>query len=294
MTISSMTGFARVEGEHAGRRWTWEAKSVNGRGFEIRFRLPPGYDYLEPDLRKLAGGAFARGTINVTLSIDRTVAGLGFRINEPALDEALRVIAAIRSRIDCAPPQAEGILNIRGLVMEDEGEADEDARAEFVAAIRASFKEAVALLKSSRDLEGSSLLATLSRHVDEIDRLAGEARRHAAAAPAAIRDRIAAQLNELLAGAGVPEERLAQEAAIFAIKADVREELDRIAAHVVAARTLLKDNDPIGRRLDFLTQEFNREANTLCSKAQDMSLKRIGLDLKSVIDQMREQVQNIE
>ncbi|HXI87288.1 MAG TPA: YicC/YloC family endoribonuclease [Parvularculaceae bacterium] len=289
-----MTGFARVDGAENGRRWTWEAKSVNGRGLEVRFRLPPGHDYLEPDLRKFASEAFARGTLSATLTLDRTASGAVLRINEAALDEALKAVASIRARIDCEKPRAEGVLNIRGVLVEDEGDADDEARAHFAAALIASFRDVAAALKKARDGEGKALAAGLSHQIDEVERLASEARAHAAAVPGAIRQRIAAQLSELLAGGGLSEERVAQEAALLAIKADIREELDRLVAHVAAARALLKDKEPVGRRLDFLTQEFNREANTLCSKAQDMGLKRLGLDLKTVIDQMREQVQNIE
>ena len=294
MTVSSMTGFARVESAHDGRRWTWEMKSVNGRSLEIRFRLPPGYDQIEPDLRKAASEVFARGTINAALALDKASSVAGLRLNETALDDALKMISSIRQRIDCEKPRAEGILNIRGLVVEDEGEGDEATQTAFAAALVTSFKDAASALKAARDAEGRNLAGALSHQIDEVERLADEARDHASATPGAIRARISAQLSELLAGGNIAEERLAQEAAFLAIKADVREELDRIVAHVVAARALLDDKEPVGRRFDFLTQEFNREANTLCSKAQDMGLKRLGLELKSVIDQMREQVQNIE
>lgn len=294
MPLSSMTGFARVEGAHNGRRWTWELKSVNGRGLELRLRLPPGYDYLEPELRKAAAAVFARGSLIATLSLDKTAGLAGLRINKAALDEALRMIEAIGARIDCAKPRAEGILNIRGVVEPDEGEGDEEARAAFAAALIASFQEAASALKASRDSEGDSLAAMVAGQIGEIERLTEEARAHAAASPDAIRARVETQLAEILAGAAIPEERIAQEAALIAIRADVREELDRLSAHIAGARALLGEKEPTGRRFDFLTQEFNREANTLCSKAQDMGLKRLGLDLKTVIDQMREQVQNIE
>lgn len=294
MTISSMTGFARVEGAHEGRRWTWELKSVNGRGLEMRFRLPPGLDALEPDLRKTASEFFSRASLNATLNLDKAAAGASLRLNEAALDEALAMIEEVRSRIECEKPRAEGVLNIRGVVESDDGSEDEAARAKFAAAVTASFRQAADALREARRAEGASLVGVLAGQIDMIEKLAGEARGHAAAAPDAIRARIAAQLDDLLAGAAVPQDRLAQEAALLAIKADVREELDRLDAHVAAARALLKDPEPVGRRLDFLTQEFNREANTLCSKAQDMGLKRLGLDLKTAVDRLREQVQNIE
>jgi uncharacterized protein (TIGR00255 family) len=294
MAVSSMTGFARVEGAHDGRRWTWELKSVNGRGLELRFRLPPGLDYLEPDLRKASAETFSRGSFTATLTTDKTALGPALRINNGALEEAIRMIETIRARIDCEKPRAEGILNVRGVVEQDEGEDDEAARASWAGATVAGFRKCASALQEARAREGKSLGATLSAQIDAIERLELEARTNASVSPEAIRARISAQLSELTAGAAIPEERLAQEAALLAIRADIREELDRLAAHVVAARALLQDREPVGRRLDFLTQELNREANTLCSKAQDMALKRLGLDLKTVIDQMREQVQNIE
>lgn len=294
MAISSMTGFARIEGAQDGRRWTWEIKSVNGRGLELRFRLPPGFDFLEPELRKAAAEAFSRGSFNATLNIDKTALGPALRINSEALDEAIRMIETIRGRIDCEKPRAEGILNVRGVVEQDESDQDEAARAAWANALISGFRKATAALQTARAAEGKNLAAALTAQIDGIERLELEARANAAASPEAMRARLAAQLAELTAGAGIAEERLAQEAALLAIKADIREELDRLVAHVAAARALLKNKEPVGRKLDFLTQEFNREANTLCSKAQDMALKRLGLDMKTVIDQMREQVQNIE
>ena len=293
MTVSSMTGFARVEGALDDRRWIWEARSVNGRGLELRFRTPPGFDALEPELRRIAGEEIARGSVNATLSLERQAAAGAFRINPAALEEALRLVETIGARIDCERPRAEGILALRGVLETEEGEIDEERRAQLHAALAGGFRSAMKALSAARKAEGTKLAAVISGEIDDVARLVASARAHAEAGPAAIRGRIETQLKELLAGA-IAEERLAQEAALLALKADIREELDRLDAHVEAARALLAAGEPVGRKLDFLTQEFNREANTLCSKAQDMGLKRIGLDLKSVIDQMREQVQNIE
>ncbi len=289
-----MTGFARSEGAHDGRRWAWELRSVNGRGLEMRFRVPPGLDHLEPALRKAAGELLARGSLNATLTVERALGGPTLRINEAALEEALRMVELVRTKIKCEAPRAEGVLNIRGVVEQDDGAEDPQAREAFGEAVVESFRRGAEALRATRVSEGRILTVALAALLDEIERLAGEARRHAAAGPEAIRARIALQLAELTASANIPEERLAQEAALLAIKADVREELDRLEAHIGAARALLKDSEPIGRRFDFLSQEFNREANTLCSKAQDLGLKRLGLELKTVIDQLREQVQNIE
>ncbi len=294
MTVSSMTGFARAEGVHEGRRWSWEVKSVNGRGLEMRFRLPPGLDHIEPDLRKAASARLSRGSLNAFLSLDKPAAAGLPKVNEAALEEALKLIETIGARIETEKPRAEGVLAIRGVIEQDDGEESEEARAALGKALAAGFGDAIGKLAQARREEGGTLRTVLAGQIDEIERLGALARTHAETGPAAIRDRIAAQLKELLASNAVPEERLAQEAALLAVKADVREELDRLGAHVEQARALLSSPEPVGRRLDFLTQEFNREANTLCSKAQDMSLKRLGLDLKTVIDQMREQVQNVE
>ena len=294
MTVSSMTGFARAEGVHEGRRWSWEVKSVNGRGLEMRFRLPPGLDHIEPGLRKAAAERLSRGSLNAFLSLDKP-AGSGLpKVNEAALEEALKLIETIGARIETERPRAEGVLAIRGVIEQDDGEESEETRAALGKALTEGFRNAVEGLQKARRDEGATLKAVLAAQIDDIERLSALARAHAETSPAAIRDRIAAQLKELLANNTVAEERLAQEAAMLAVKADVREELDRLTAHVEQGRALLGSPDPVGRRLDFLTQEFNREANTLCSKAQDMSLKRLGLDLKTVIDQMREQVQNVE
>lgn len=289
-----MTGFARAEGADGSRRWAWEIKSVNGRGLELRFRLPPGFDHLENELRKAASQTIARGSIAATLNIDRATGEGAPRINRAALEQAIAMIDEIRARIDCEKPRAEGLLALRGVIEADEEGDDEAARAQFAAALTEGFRGALGALRSARDAEGRELSGALHAQIGEIERLTDAARAHAGAGLEAIRARIRSQLDELLAGAPIAEERLAQEAALLAIKADIREELDRLAAHIAAARDLLASAEPVGRKFDFLSQEFNREANTLCSKAQDIALKRLGLDLKTAIDQLREQVQNIE
>ena len=293
-TISSMTGFSRVEGAHGTRRWTWELKSVNGRGLELRSRLSQGFDSLEPSLRKSLQRVLKRGSVNANLAILSENTEQHYQINQTALSTAIEAIEKISTNLKCDPPRAEGILALRG-VMEpvDAAESDDDRNA-LMSALLASFDEAVDGLGASRALEGAAMAEVLATQFDEIGRLCEAAATSAAAAPEALRAKVITQLTDLLSGAGIPEERLAQEAALLAVKADVREELDRLASHMTAGRALLNENGPVGRQLDFLTQEFNREANTLCSKASDMTLKRIGLDLKKVIDQLREQVQNIE
>lgn len=293
MAISSMTGFARMEGALGETRWTWEIKSVNGRGLEPRFRLPPGYDFLEPDLRKLLAEKFSRGSFNAFLSLKGAAIDGAFAVNRAALDSAIKLIEDIRQRIDCDKPRPEGVLALRGVVEQESALDDEDSRAELAEKLRTAFRDCAGALSKARRREGEALEALISGQLATITTLTAAARASTDAKLETIRTRIAQQLAELLAGA-VPEERLAEEAAMLAVRADIREELDRLDAHVEAGRALLKDAGAVGRRLDFLTQEFNREANTLCSKAQDMGLKRIGLDLKTTIDQMREQVQNVE
>lgn len=293
MALSSMTGFARVDGALGETHWTWEIKSVNGRGLEPRFRLPPGYDFLEADLRKILSDNFARGSFNAFLSLRGAAVEGAFSINRAALESAMKLVEEIRLGIDCEKPRAEGILALKGVINQESALDDEDARGKLAAALKESFGSLAVALKAARCKEGQSLERLIAGLLDEIESLTKAARASADAAPEAIKAKIATQLAELLAGA-VPAERVAEEAAILAVKADIREELDRLDAHVAAGRALVGGGGAVGRKLDFLTQEFNREANTLCSKAQDMGLKRIGLELKTAVDQMREQVQNLE
>ncbi|MEM8772860.1 MAG: YicC/YloC family endoribonuclease [Pseudomonadota bacterium] len=292
--IASMTGFARVAGAHGERRWIWEMKSVNGRGLELRFRLPPGFEEAEATARKALQSRFKRGSVYASLQIETAENETRMRLNETALGDAIAAIEKIQARIQCAPPQAEGLLSIRGIIELSGNELDESARAELIAAVIDSFNEAADALGAARTKEGEALSVVLAGLLDQIDANTRNAAALAEAAPETIRKRISDQLADLLVNAPVPEERLAQEAAIMAVKADIREELDRLLSHVSAGRALLTRGGAVGRELDFLTQELNRETNTLCAKAQEMALKRIGLDLKQVIDQFREQVQNIE
>ncbi|HBK91378.1 MAG TPA: YicC family protein [Parvularcula sp.] len=293
MALSSMTGFARGDGASGETRWTWELKSVNGRGLEPRFRLPPGLDFLEQDLRKALSEKFSRGSFNAFLSLKGAAVEGGLTVNRAALSSAIALVEEIRGRIACDPPRPEGVLALRGVVDVQSALDNEDERAALGAKLAASFAETSEALLQSRRREGAALEKLILDLLAEIERLCAAARDAAAAATAATRDRFAAQLADLLASS-FSEERLAQEAAALAVKSDVREELDRLSAHIEAARALIAKGAAAGRQLDFLTQELNREANTLCSKAQDMGLKRIGLDLKTAVDRMREQVQNVE
>ncbi len=293
-SLASMTGFARTDGAHESWRWAWELKTVNNRGLEWRARLPSGFEALEPHLRKILKGKIARGSFNASLTIKTDVGDAPYRLNDAMLRQAITMIDHIRTQIECAPPQPEGVLGVKGVLEPVEDIVDESAMAALHEALARSFTTAVEALVAARRKEGESLFEVLTHQVDEVEILTAQAAAHAAATPAALKARIETQLKELLADGAVPEERLAQEAAMLAVKADIREEFDRLKSHVASARALLAKAGPVGRELDFLTQEFNREANTLCSKASDMDLKRIGLELKRVIDQIREQVQNVE
>ncbi|RKQ73617.1 YicC/YloC family endoribonuclease [Oceanibaculum indicum] len=290
-----MTGFARAEGQHDGLGWAWELKSVNGRGLDIRTRVPQGFESLEPLARQKLGEALKRGNVNVSLVVERRTGEAGIRINRAVLDQVLALQAELAGKVDAAPPRLEALLAVRGVVEAGEEEADEEARAARDADILAGLEQAVKAMVASRLEEGARLAAIVTGHLDRIEELTAQARTLGAVQPEALKARLRQQVAELLeASPALNEDRLAQEAALLATKADIREELDRLAAHIAAARELMQAGSQIGRRFDFLCQEFNREANTLCSKSGDAELTRIGLELKAVIDQLKEQVQNVE
>lgn len=291
-----MTGFARREGEAAACRWVWEIRSVNGRGLEMRCRLPQGFEGLEPALRQRIGGTLKRGNITATLNIVWTRGEAGVRINQDVLQALLDVAPQIRAQVpDCAPPTVDGLLGLRGVIEVEDTMPSGEARAELEAALLAGFDDGLAELRRVRRGEGGRLAAVLGLQLDRLAALTEDAQRLAAAQPETIHARLKEQIETLLEGVqALPPERLAQEAALLAVKADPREELDRLTAHGHAARALIEGEGAVGRQLDFLCQELNREANTLCAKSPDVDLTRIGLDLKAVIDQFREQVQNIE
>ncbi len=293
--LQSMTGFARVEGEFDGARWAWEVKSVNARNLDIRMRLPNGYGALEPRARELARERFSRGTLSVHLAPVRTQRIPDVRVNEPVLDKLLAIHDALRRRVDAPPARLEAIMALPGVLAALEDEEDEGTREPRLEAMIASLGSALDALAASRCEEGVRLETLLDGHLGEIATLSDEAARIADAEPEAFRARLRQQLQELLgAEPPLPEDRLTQEVAYLAARADVREEIDRLASHVVAARALVGTGGAVGRKLDFLCQEFTREANTLCSKSANLELTRIGLDLKAAIERLREQVQNIE
>ena len=295
MPVASMTGFARGTGQDGSVAWAWEAKSVNGRGLDVRCRLPAGMDAIDPEIRRIAGELFARGSLSVSLQIDGGQGQTRLSVNRGALDQMLDVCRELRQEVDAAPPSLEALLAIRGVVELAEEEEAPEARGQRDALIVSNLRETLdALLVSRRD-EGARIASVLADQLDEIARLAEQAADNAALQPEALRARLTERVGALIdATPALPEERLAQEVALLLVKSDGREEVDRLRAHVAAARELIEAGGAVGRRLDFLCQEFNREANTLCSKATDVELTRIGLDLKVVIDQLREQVQNLE
>jgi uncharacterized protein (TIGR00255 family) len=294
MTLSGMTGFARVEG--AGGAWSWsvEARSVNGRNLEARFRGPPGFDSLERVAREAAQSRFQRGQINIALQAKRADASGAARINVEALDRYLALSAELVKSGRAQPPAADGLLALKGVIETVEEDEDTDARAAVEAAMAQSLASALDGLKASRMAEGAALAPVLKGQVDRIEALVAQAETEATAQTTAIRERFTRRLADLVGDQAGLEERIVQEAAVLAVKADIREELDRLKSHVTAARDLLNGGGAAGRRLDFLTQEFMREANTLCSKSATTALTTTGLDLKAVIEQLREQIQNVE
>ena len=295
MTFASMTGFADSTGSQGNLRWRWEAKSVNGRSLDLRLRTPPGFDGLEPPARKLAAERFQRGAFQISLSVEQDSAARGLTVDAAALASAVRIARQVADETGLQPARVDGLLALKGVIVADEGETlDEAQRAARDAAILESLASAFDKLVKARATEGAKLAALMSAQVDEIEALTAEAGALAAAQPQALKARMETQLAELLNGNQVAPERLAQEVALLATRADVREELDRLTAHVQDARALITDGKGVGRKLDFLAQEFNREANTLCSKSSDIALTRVGLKLKAVIDQFREQSQNVE
>jgi uncharacterized protein (TIGR00255 family) len=298
-TIASMTGFARTAGTHHATSYAWELRSVNGKGFDLKLRLPPGFDALEPALREAAGRRLKRGNISVTLTLKREAAA-GFTIDEAALDRYLAHALDLARRIpDSPPPRAEALLALPGVIRptgaETDPEADDDEQAGLATQLAASFEAALSDLATARTAEGGRLAAAIETLLDRIETQVKAAWSRADEQILDHRARLDAALATLLAESNpVTPDRLAQEIALLATKSDIREELDRLDAHIAAARSLLAETAPIGRRFDFLMQEFNREANTLCSKSTSLPLTAIGLDLKAAIEQLREQVQNIE
>lgn len=293
--LSSMTGFARVDGGDGRMTWTWELKSVNGKGLDLRCRLPAGWDALEQPLRQKAAARLKRGNVQVGFQYVASQARARPRIDGDAFAELYGQAVALAQSMKLPAPRFDTILALRGVVEVAEEPDDPETREARAAAALADFETALERLAADRQAEGARLGAVLEGHLAEVESLVAGARGLASAQPEALRARLKEQVESLLqASPALSEERLAQEAALLAAKADVREELDRLEGHVQAARALLGEGEGVGRRLDFLCQEFGREANTLCSKSSDLELTRLGLALKAAIDRLKEQIQNLE
>jgi len=294
VAVTSMTGFARVDGAAAGYSWVWEVKSVNSKGLDLRFRLPHGFDQIEATARKLGAETFARGNLSINLTLQRPDRPPALDVNRDVLEQMISLAAEYKC--DREKVDVETLLGLRGVVEvienQDEDEADIAARD---AAVADGFTELMKALATARSEEGARMAVVVDDHIEQIASLTAEAAGLAEMLPAKRTERLMAQIEELLGSdSPVSEDRLAQEIALIVARGDIREELDRLVAHVAAARDLMAEGGAVGRRLDFLCQEFNREANTLCSKSSDLELTRIGLALKAAIERLREQIQNIE
>ncbi|HEX3859890.1 MAG TPA: YicC/YloC family endoribonuclease [Pseudolabrys sp.] len=295
MALSSMTGFARGQGVTGPYAWAWEIKSVNAKGLDVRLRLPPGWDAVEAPARARANAKLARGTVYVNLTVERKGIAPSVKINEPVLAAVLAALKGLAGKIDAAPPSLDGILSLKGVIeVSDDGEREDERRA-AEAAITAVFDKVLADLLAMRLEEGAALGRLLSARLNEIAGFAARAEAAPGRKPEAIKARLAEQVAALVGASNrLDPDRLHQEAVMLATKTDIREELDRIASHLAQAQRLIADGGPIGRKLDFLAQELNRESNTLTAKANDVELSNIGLELKGVVEQFREQVQNLE
>lgn len=296
MPLQSMTGFARLDGRTGRHQWAWELRSVNGKGLDLRLRLPPGFERLEVEVRRLASAHFARGNIQATLSIQADETRVEAVVNEAALQAVLDLRRDLEGKVDPAPLKFDTLLTIRGVVDFRDVADDPSMLAALDRDILAGLEKAAAAMAAMREAEGAALAAVLLAQVAAVETLVGLVESDPSRTPEQIRARLDAQLAALLDGTpGVLDrDRLHAEVAILATKADVREEIDRLKSHIAAARDLIRKGGPVGRKLDFLAQEFNRESNTICSKSNSAAVTAAGIELKVVIDQFREQVQNLE
>lgn len=295
MTLSSMTGFARAAGNYENYHWTWEIKSVNGRALDIRCRTPHGMEVIEQMARKSMKENIARGSVNINLQMNRDADGTAFKVNQEMLDVLVAVAIETSMNNHLPQPSLDALMGIKDVIQYVEAEEDDILVKSRNIALEKSFADVMAAFKLARDSEGSAMQTVLAGLLDEIERLVKEADVIAAELPNLIKERYMEKVKALLDDkTALDPDRIAQEVVLLATKADIKEEIDRLYAHIEAARAHMKADGQIGRKLDFLTQEFNREANTLCSKAYDIRLTNVGLSLKTTIDQFREQIQNIE
>jgi uncharacterized protein (TIGR00255 family) len=295
MTLSSMTGFARSHGASGSYGWSWEIKSVNAKGLELRLRLPPGFDAVEIPVRTRGAESLSRGNVYATLTVNREGVVPVVRINEPVLNAIINAVGSLSGKVDAEKPRIDGLLGLRGVIDVADAEESEEEKAAAEDAIVKGFVQALKGLTEMRMHEGEAIGRVLSARLDEMAALSARAEAAPGRQPEAVKKKLADQIAVLLdASSRFDPDRLHQEAVLLAGKADIREELDRLAAHIAQARKLMAGGGAIGRRLDFLSQELNRETNTLCAKSNDVELTNIGLELKSVVEQFREQVQNLE
>ncbi len=295
MTLSSMTGFARSHGASGSYAWSWEIKSVNAKGLEVRLRLPPGFDAVEIPVRTRAAEMLSRGNVYATLTVKREGITPVVRINEPVLKAVIDAVNGLSGRVDAERPRIDGLLGLKGVIDVTDAEESEEEKAAAEAAAVKGFVDALKGLAEMRRHEGDAIGRVLSARLDEMAALSARAEATPGRQPEAVKKKLGDQIAVLLeASSRFDPDRLHQEAILLAGKADIREELDRLAAHIAQARQLMKAGGAIGRKLDFLSQELNRETNTLCAKSNDVELTNIGLELKSVVEQFREQVQNLE
>ncbi|MGI6852819.1 YicC/YloC family endoribonuclease [Mesorhizobium sp. 1B3] len=295
MKLQSMTGFARAAADHDGTALAWEVKSVNGKSVDVRLRLPPGFERLEQPARQAVQKRFARGNVQAVLTVLRGGLSIHPVVNEAFLTEVAALAKRLEQQFGVAPATADGLLSLRGVLEMPEAQESEEERASLDTAILSVLGDALSGLENARRAEGDALRMVLSGHIDRIEALTLAAEADPSREPAAIRQRVGEQLRLLMdPAAALDEARLHMEAAFLAAKADIREEIDRLKTHVASGRALIAAGGAVGRKLDFLSQEFNREANTLCSKSNAAAVTAIGLELKAVVDQFREQVQNLE
>ncbi len=295
MALQSMTGFGRAVAENSGASFAWEIRSVNGKGLEVRLRLPPGMERVEQASRQAIQKRFSRGNIQASLNVVRAGVQVQPVVNETFLQDVAGLASRIVEQYGCQPASADGLLALRGVLEIPEHVEDEESRAALDAEVAATLDLALDTLEASRRAEGIALEGIILGQLDAIQDLTERAEADVSREPAAIRARISEQVRLLLAAApALDSDRLHMEAAFLATKADIREEIDRLKTHVYSGKALIASGGPVGRKLDFLAQEFNRESNTLCSKSNAAAVTAIGLDLKSVVDQLREQVQNLE
>lgn len=294
MSLKSMTGYGRSEGEFKDWSWVWEVRAVNGKSLDMRFRLPLGFESMEPKIRKTVAGALKRGNLQITLTMNAEQGANTYIINHALVETLLREGQVLSAKHNLAPASVDGLYRVAGVLLEDTGPG---AGAPQMKArnqeILRSLEDMLKSLISARTQEGAAMGEVLAQCVTAMETLTTKARQCESTVLANIQKKLDAKITELL-GEGLSPERLAQETAILAVKVDVREELDRLDAHIVQAKLLLASGNPIGRKLDFLSQEFIREINTLCSKSIDIEMTQIGLEMKSVVEQLREQAANIE